>query len=441
MVARVATLAARAQWRLSVMLNSRVQMRSWSRWLGRSLSGTTLALAIAVGTLWTAPQAAHAQGMRMMTGGMDLSATRMTSRSLEDFAKLLKLDDVQKEAATALLDGYISAHKTATDEVEAKFEEMQQKAMENRDFQKMSNDASKLMVEYQDKTRKLEDDMLANLKGLLTPEQEGKWNLVERNRRREKNLRYGFYSGAAVDLVRVANRSKLDISSEEAKQLIEQYEADMDRKLVEYEKITREQEEEMRKQAEAGQVDMMSRMSAVDKFSAPAKEIRDLNKDFVRRLGLAMSEDDRAKLETEFARRAHPRIFRESHEQQMFGAAMGFSDLDESQKSTITDLKGQYERELKAANAAWAKATEDAEDKAGGMINLMMAQWMPSEKEGVKEAQEDVKKARDARRDLDRSFKSRLEAALKLEQRNRLPSKKPSNDNPWDVWGSGEEEE
>lgn len=423
------------------MLNSRVGVRSFSRWMGRTLSGATLAMAIAVGTLWTMPETARAQGMRMMTGGMDLSATRMNTRSLEDYARLLKLDETQKEAATALMDGYIAAHKTATEEIEGKFEEMQQKAMENRDWQKMGNDASKLMVEYQDKTRKLEEDVLSNIKGLLTAEQAEKWNLVERYRRREKNLKYGFYSGSAVDLVRVINRSRLTVNSEEAKQLIEQYEADMDRKLVEYEKITRDQEEEMRKQAEAGQVDMMSRMSAIDKFSGPSKEMRDLNKDFVRRIGLAMSEDDRAKLEAEFAKRAHPRIYRESHPQQQFAAALGFSDLDDSQKTQIADLKSQYEREVKSANAAWAKASENAEDVAGGMINLQMAQWMGNSKEGVKEAQDEVKKARDARRALDESFKTRLEQALKLEQRNRLPARKASNDNPWEMWSQPEDDE
>jgi hypothetical protein len=423
------------------MLKTRLHVRSFSRWLGRSLSGATLAMAIAVGTLVTTPESAHAQGMRMMTGGMDLSATRMTTRSLEDYARLLGLDETQKEAATALLDGYIAAHKTATEELEAKFEEMQQKAMESRDWQKMGNDASKLTVEYQDKTRKLEEDMLANLKGLLTPEQDAKWNQVERYRRRETNLRYGFYSGAGVDLVRIINRSRISLNGEEAKQILEQYEADMDRRLVEYEKIVRDEEENLRKQAEAGEVDMMSRMNTVDKFAEPAKSIRDLNKDFVRRLGLAMSEDDRAKFEAEFAKRAHPRIFRESHEQQLFAAALGFSDLDESQRTSITELKEQYARDVKTANANLMRATESAEDTAGGMINLMMAQWMPSSKEGVKEAQDEVKKARDARRELDKSFKARLDGVLKLEQRNRLPSRKPTNDNPWDIWGSAEDEE
>lgn len=423
------------------MLKTRLHVRSFSRWLGRSLGGATLAMAIAVGTLVTTPEVAQAQGMRMMTGGMDLSATRMTTRSLEDYSRLLGLDETQKEAATALLDGYIAAHKTATEELEAKFEEMQQKAMESRDWQKMSNEASKMTVDYQEKTRKLEEDMLANLKGLLTPEQDAKWYQVERYRRRETNLRYGFYSGAGVDLVRIINRSRISLNGEEAKQILEQYEADMDRRLVEFEKMTREEEENLRKQAEAGEVDMMSRMNTVDKFAAPAKGIRDLNKDFVRRLGLAMSEDDRAKFEAEFAKRAHPRIFRESHEQQLFAAALGFSDLDESQRTTITDLKSQYEREVKTANANLMRATESAEDTAGGMISLMMAQWMPSSKEGVKEAQEEVKKARDARRELDKSFKARLDGVLKLEQRNRLPSRKPTNDNPWDIWGSSEDEE
>jgi hypothetical protein len=96
---------------------------------------------------------------------------------------------------------------------------------------------------------------------------------------------------------------------------------------------------------------------------------------------------------------------------------------------------------VKASNTAWAKATENAEDVAGGMVSLMMAQWMPSDKEGVKAAQDEVKKARDARRAVDESFKTRLEQALKLEQRNRLPARKASNDNPWEMWSQPEDDE
>jgi hypothetical protein len=182
-------------------------------------------------------------------------------------------------------------------------------------------------------------------------------------------------------------------------------------------------------------------MDQLDDMAAPSKAVRDLNKDFVRRLSAVMSEEDKAKFEYEFAKRAHPRIYRETYPQQCFTAVMAFSDLDDSQRDAIKTMQEQYNRELRAANAEWAKAVESAEDVAGGSMGLQMAQWMPSEKEGIKEAQESVKTARDARRELDNAMKARLEQTLKLEQRNRLPSRKATQDNPWEMFSQPEDDE
>jgi hypothetical protein len=123
----------------------------------------------------------------------------------------------------------------------------------------------------------------------------------------------------------------------------------------------------------------------------------------------------------------------------MLIAATGFSDLDESQKETVKTLKEQYMREASSLNANWAKAQEAAEEKAGGSMQLMMAQWMGAS-EDVKKAQEEIKAAREARKEVDDKFKKRLQDMLNGAQKDRLPTKKPTNQNPWDFGMFVEEE-
>ena len=82
---------------------------------------------------------------------------------------------------------------------------------------------------------------------------------------------------------------------------------------------------------------------------------------------------------------------------------------------------------------------EAAEEKAGGSMQLMMAQWMGAS-EDVKKAQEEIKAAREARKEVDDKFKKRLQDMLNGAQKDRLPTKKPTNQNPWDFGMFVEEE-
>jgi hypothetical protein len=77
-------------------------------------------------------------------------------------------------------------------------------------------------------------------------------------------------------------------------------------------------------------------------------------------------------------------------------------------------------------NERWAKAIEDAEEKSGGTVGLMMQGMM-----GSGDGESPLGQARKARRDLDKSAEETLKGILKSEQFAKLPPKPPANPNPW----------
>jgi hypothetical protein len=382
---------------------------------------------------------AHAQpGMgRMMAAQFSNSGSAISRKSLQEYATLLGMTDEQKETATTLLEGYREAHKSALDEMQAKVEGLQEKARDTGDFSVMQKDMPEIGKTFGEKVDKLEKDLVADIQAVLTSEQMEKWPAVERHRRRDMGLRWGFYSGASVDLIRMTGRKGIAAESAEAKEILDQYETEMDAKLMEFGRWSEDSRKDAMKPE--NMMNPQAQMKLLEEGSKYSKDIRDVNKRYATRLRDVLDEENRAKFMDEFNKLSFPRIYRDSHTEEMLVSAASFSDLDESQKETVRTLKEQYQREASSLNANWAKAQEAAEEKAGGSMQLMLSQWMGAS-EDVKKAQEDIKAAREARKEVDDKFKKRLQDVLNGAQKDRLPAKKPTNQNPWD-WGMYVEEE
>jgi len=387
---------------------------------------------VALGTVGGATTQAQAQGgmARMMSAQFSNSGMAISKRSLQEYAVLLGMNDDQKDTATTLLEGYREAHKAATEELQAKMESLQEKARDTGDWSVFQKDMPEMAKGFGEKVEKLEKQLTEDMKAVLNSEQLEKWPVIERHRRRDQGLRFGFYSGTALDLIRITQRQGINADSAESKDVLTQYETELDGRLVAFGTWAEESRKEQLKAENFG--NQATQMESLKKGSEFSKEIRDINKRYFTRLSATLDEENRSKFVEEFNKRAYPRIYRDSHTEEMIKAAAGYSDLDETQKESVKTIKEQYAREATSLNANWAKVQDDAEEKAGGSVQLMMAQWMGGG-DDVKKAQEEIKKAREARKELDDKFKKRLQDALNDGQKDRLPSKKPTNQDPWDM--------
>lgn len=376
--------------------------------------------------LGVAATGAHAQmGMMMQGAGGDISITR---KGFEAYVRILGLDADQKEVAKDLMDGNRAANKSLMEDMQAKMRQLSEKARESGDWQIMQKEMPPIAAEFSEKSEKLQTQFFDDLKGLLNEQQLEKFPAVDRHRRRELSMRFGLAFGANTDVVEVVRLSKIDAdTNEEMKAAIERYELDLDSILKGYEKLAKDSQ----KGVMEGGWDPEKIDAAFKPLSDAAKQIRDINRAAAKRVAaLITDEQKRAAFELEVKRLEFPRIYREAHVQKSLGAALKLADLDESQKSQLTSVKEQYERDAASVNERWAKALEDKEEKAGGRIKMMMNMWNP---EGDKE--NEAAAAKKARNELDENAAKRLESILKEEQRAQLPQKRPEKGGG--MWGGG----
>jgi hypothetical protein len=381
-------------------------------------------------------QPAMAQRARMMGGGMEVGTNPITQRSLDAYAKLLGMDEAQKEAASDLLKGYREQHTKAKEAMEAKVQAGQETMRDTGDWQAGAKEMREAGFKYRGEVETLEKTFVTDLQTLLTTEQMGKWDGVERHRRREKHMRVHFYSGAAVDILNVADRQGIAMDTPELKELRSQYEMDLDRRLLDWEKRAKEAEDDMRKD-ESG-MNMQAQMDAMNKMGEVSKQIRDMNRDFAGRMMATMAPEQKAKFEKAFNERAYPRIYKRVHTQEQLEAAGAFTDLDAGQKESLKSLREQWERDSAPLNKAWVDETIKTEDEGGGTMGVMMRQF--SSEGGDKG--NDLKKIRQDRKELEERVGTRLKELLNPTQRERLPSKKPSDRNPWEeMFGGADDDE
>lgn len=400
------------------------RVMGWLSARARALAGAAALVCVLV---MTAP--APGQGFGGPMGGMmpDL----VTRRGVTAYCTLLKMDDDQRETAMVLFETTRGEYRATMEAFQRKMEQISADARESQDWQKMQDEMMPAAERMQTQVVALEKRFFEDLRSILTDEQATNWERVERFRRRETMLRFALVSGAGADLIQIVERGKLapEGNAEFATAFL-QYELDMDVPLREMEAMQREQQakqgEQMKRWRENPMLAMEDMNKLMERANGLAKKVRGINRDYVRRLGSLMSDPSREALETEFAKRSFPRVYRESHASRVLRTALGFGDLTEEQRDRLRTLQEQYTRDLAAANRRWAKAIEDEEESMGGAVGRMMRGF-----EGGGGQDSEERKARTARRELDDRTLERAEAVLSDSQKDRLPKPERVQNEPW----------
>jgi len=355
-------------------------------------------------------------------GMMNLTLTR---RGVEAYAKILGLDDEQTDVALTLLEGHQTAHKTMMKEVQLAMQGIQERVQETGDPSVFQKELPRMTREFTEKSESLEKGFFDDLRAVASEAQLANWAGVERHRRRETGLRFGFVSGQAVDLIAVVERSRARPENPQVfDELLGQYEMEMDKDILVIEKMGKDAQKDM---VDSGAMfDMTKIQKMMREFYGSAARLRDTNRDYARRLMPLMDAEHREAFDAEVKRRSFPRIYKVSHTAKVLGAALAFDDLDATQREALTTLAAAYGRDAAVANEKWAKATEEREAEAGGTIMVMMEGMM-----GGGKGNDVVSEARSARKDIDSKAKDKLLAVLREDQRARLPQAEPDPQNPW----------
>lgn len=395
-------------------------------------------MALAVGAVVTVPTGTvMAQpggmggGMMGMFGGMGgrggMDPT-YTSRDLDRAGQMLGFDAAQKEAAKTFLDSY----QTAFTEESAKFQKVMEKAREAfREDQDPSawDGVRKAGEELATARKKLDAEFVDNLKALSTEEQKAKWPKFERTQRREAGLDRGsFLSGERVNLITIIE--KIEMTSEAKAGLgsvLEQYEVDLDRELVNRQKVQEELQADAQKlfgnmrglrdvqNLDTGKIDEL-----IAKGREASVRVRDVNNRFAKQIEGMLPPDAKAGFAEEVKKASFPDVYRQTRTARSLEAAMGFGDLTADQKTQIEALKSKYAADLVPLNEKLSEAQQknEMEMNAERMMN-----WMGNQDDPVREM-------RQKKRDLGRSVDDSLKAILSEEQVKRLPTDDGGDDRP-----------
>lgn len=385
-----------------------------TRWLA-------VAACVVAGLFWPV---SWARGQ--IAGTMDVTAmiAPISTRSLDLYGRILSLDADQMSAARTLLQGYQAQHREAVAAFQKQMESLQKEMEETQDWMSYGRRMREIGVKVRDEVESAERNFMNDLKVLLNERQAGDFPRVERARRRENLLRFGFVAGQAVDLFTVAESAKV-AERPAVQELLRAYEVEIDRRLEDFERWQRDQERAF-ENMDPMNFDMERLSKTMGEMFDRSRQVRDINRRYARQIGTAVGEADGARFTDEFNRRAHPRVYRPAHAHQCLRAAEGFADLSAQQKEEVRLLRESYEREAAAANARWAAAVEAAEDKRGSnWMEEMMQRAM-----GGGGRDDGVGDAKKARQDLDDRTLERLKAILTKEQAARLPEKPEAKPSP-----------
>lgn len=364
-------------------------------------------------------------GAQMILGGP--SRPPISTKEFERFAGVLELDASQMEIARALFESMLADFEQIRAD-EAEHSEMLQQEFEETGDPAVFEDMMPVHERARKKTKELEARFMEDLRLVITDDQASNWDRLERMRRRDRAFagRMGV-AGASVDLLGIIDELELpEATRGEMAPVLERYEIDLDRALVERTRLSEEQEKQFREQNRPGEGGAMA--FDVEAFQASAAamreaetKLRDVNQRFAAQLGGMMDEPARAEFDKMVREASFPNVYRRSYAGRAFDRALGFDDLTDEQRAQLEAFREQYERELVGVNDRWASAVEES---GGGGSQMILGGGNMVIQMGGESTDDAVRQARKAREDLDSRFYDRVAQLMTPEQAERLPRKR-----------------
>lgn len=371
-------------------------------------------LACAAPLFFTSP--AEAQPRRQFG---DVASPKIDSQEIELYRDMLDLDEDQLEIVRQLQQAYTAELAKLNDKAREISEAARNEFRETRDGT-VWRDMRRVVEKLTEQRDALTEATLADVRLILSPDQEEKWSTVERFRRRRHDLSSGAsLSGEAVDLIALTTEDLVpEASREPVDALLDQYANDLDRAIRERDRIRAKLEDaEAAEDAGSGDLSQEEEDQFFVDIRAKSATIRDLNRKYVRLLTVELGSELGSSLEASFERASFPAVYQESAAEQAFVTAVMLDDLRPDQGDRVRAAQTAFLRDRAALNEKIADAIEEDE-----MSRTTARRWGRGfgGQRGQSEAQELMK----SRRELDQRAVEQLRSMLSPEQAGRLPESK-----------------
>lgn len=399
-----------------------------------------LGVAVVAGTVatlgWSQTAQAQPEGGRggrgggMFGGGGGMREAWMgpaiSGRQLEKYASILSLTDDQKEAATALVEGYQAAVRQQGETLREMMDEIRSSGADFRDPE-VREEMRKATETMRAERKKLDEGMFTDVKSLLTPAQVEKWPTFERAVRREAGVRRGLMSGERVNLFEVVEGLKLSPAEQQPLDaLMGEYDVELDRAITARNTAYEEAMTKVMEARGAGNTEEMQKF--MDSGREASVRVKDVNKKFARQIGETLVAERRAEFEVAVKRASFPDVYRQTQAERGIAVAEQLEDLTESQRESLRTMKESFVRNLGTVNERLAKAQEEQENTA--TIGTMMQRFGGGGQEPT-----EIATARTEKRELNETALEGLKKVLTPEQAAKLP--KPDENRGQRDFGGG----
>ena len=349
-----------------------------------------------------------------------MSEPDVTSEQLTRIDEMLALSENQQLVVDELHAAYLAEVTALGEEVSKVSDAARNEFRESRD-PGVWRDLGDVMEKFQVKKKDLTDGFLSDMRLVLTAEQDSKWAEVERYHRRSSTMgNDGLISGESVDLVEAVRTLDLPAEAEQrVDPLLDQYEVEVDRALIERNKAYEQGLAQGRTLFFERNFDEMEKL--YDKSRDAAVKVRDVNQRYARQVLNTLDSEEAAKLQKEIDTRSFPQVYRESYAQKAFDAAAGIEGLNAEQKKQVADLRAAFDRDMDAANRKLADAI--AESEMTRTVRSMFGRGPGGPGRGGNDESDAVKAAREARQDLSSRMLDRLRETLGPDLSSKLPAR------------------
>ncbi len=348
--------------------------------------------------------------------GGDFLEPGFTTKDLEHAAELFGFDPVQGEIATEMVNEYLTRMAMGVEQMTVVLQAAEDEFQETRDIA-IWNDFRERTEQFEERKQAITDQLMADLRLLLTPEQVVYWSRFERDLRRRRTITEGgLVSGETVDLVKMLDDLEIRGEARQAVASLEdQYVTELDRALVTrnqvYDDTTNKAFERFTTEG-FGDMDSVMEIfrELLEDAMVQAVRVRDINLKYAATIGRALPAEIGKEFQDTFNELCFPRVYRASTTDRAFETILSFEDLTEEQRGRVLEAQGRYQQSRERLDANWARAIAEQEEERD-VLRVM----------GIEPSTEATRETRTARRELDRTAYEQVLQVLTEEQARRLP--------------------
>jgi len=283
-------------------------------------------------------------------GGDNSFEPAVSAPQMRRLAEVLELNDTQSSLAEEFLREYHRVFREGADAVRERMNEIQEEARATGDFRVFGEKIGPLLETWERDRAQLENEMIDNVRSLLSEEQLERWPLFEREKRRMELLPNSRLGGEDVDVILLTREvSAGDNLAPEIVERLEQYAAELDAALQARQRTIESLEEDWR-EALGGERERLE--DIWNEATRKREAVRDINERYARQISEMLKEnaddgDTRGDhLWRLYIERAYPIAFEETRADRMIDGALELESISEDERAMIEGVRSEFEQRL-----------------------------------------------------------------------------------------------